>query len=553
MITVIKLVLLALLLGVSGSAQAQTGKPFILPVSAPPGPDTWLLGQPYGNTVGAFLRGDDWYSAGQRLHFGLDLSMPCGTELVAIGDGTVLFVDDLGFGSGPHNLLLRHDAAGVVSLYGHLLERPALNPGDAVAQGQVVGRSGDPDVTCDSRPHLHLEIRSLDYFVAYNPLDTIDANWHALAVVGPFVYPLFQQNLDDASRWMDLLDQPQVAFGGRPLNNYAATFPDLRDGVPPNNAVLLRETLPFDTAYSAQSTGVVGCCRGAFFDSSTNRLTAVDGAPDQRAALVQWDGANGLWTGPAGAAPPPFASPDGTHVITRDPDGLTRITRTADGLAWSVDTQGAWPALNPDNSQIMWTVTRASADSTTPPITEIWIAAADGTNPRGIAAADGSYAQWLDAYRLLIGRREGITTTLGVYDTRTSEAYVLGVWDWLRGLSVAPGGGRLLFYTVWDSNHGVYTIATERDAQAQKLSWFGGWRWRDADTIYMAPLDPTAATTTLLMVNVASGETMPLVTDAPYLIANGDWAVSPDGRDIALFNALDQSTWILRPSGESRP
>jgi hypothetical protein len=545
-------VLIGLLLGVSGSAEAQ-GKPFVLPVNAPPGPGTWLLGQPYGNTVGAFLRGDDWYSAGQRLHFGLDLSMPCGTELVAIGDGTVLFVDDLGFGSGPHNLLIRHDAAGVVSLYGHLLERPALNPGDAVAQGQVVARSGDPDVTCDSRPHLHLEIRSLDYFVAYNPLDTIDANWHTLAIVGPFVYPLFQQNLDHARRWMDLLDQPQVAFGGRALNDYAATYPDLRDGVPPNNAVLAREELPLATAYSARSTGVVGCCRGAFFDSGTNRLTAIDGAPDARAALAQWDGDNGLWTGPAGAAPPPFASPDGTHIISRDPDGLTRITRAEDGVAWTVDTQGAWPALSPDNGQIMWTVTRPSADTATPAITEIWVAAADGANPRGIAAADGSSAQWLDAHRLLIGRREGITTTLGVYDTRTSEAYVLGVWDWLRGLSVAPGGGRLLFYTVWDADNGLYTIATEREAQAQKLPWFGGWRWRDADTIYLAPLDLTAATTSLLIANVARGEAVPLVADAPFLIANGDWAVSADGRQLALFNALDETTWILSPSGESQP
>lgn len=552
MIRLILILLLALATGMTGSATAQAGKPFILPVASQPGPGTWLLGQPYGNTVGAFLQGVAWYSAGQRLHFGLDLSMPCGTELVAIGDGTVAFVDDLGFGSGPHNLLIRHEGAGVVSLYGHLLERPPLSTGDRVVQGQVVARSGDPDVTCDSRPHLHLEIRSLDYFVAYNPIDYIDANWHALAVAGPFVYPLFQQNLDDARRWMDLYNQPQVAFGGLPLNDYAATFPDLRAGAPPDNALMPREPVA-QTSLSARSTGAFGCCRGAFWDRSSGALTAIDGAAGQRAALVQWDEPGSVWTGPAGTAPPTATSPDGSISITREASGLTVLTRLADGTTQTVDTQGAWPALSPDNQQMMWTITRPPADSATPAITEIWLADADGSNRRGIAAADGSYAQWLDAGRLLIGRREVVTTTLGVYDTRDSDVYVLGQWNWLRGLSVAPGGGRLLFYTVWDAGNGLYTLATARGAQAVRLPWFGGWRWRDADTVYLAPLDANASTTALLIVDLATGEAVRLNTDAPFLIANGDWAVSGDGQRLALFNALDATTWILGPSGESQP
>ncbi|MFN8447568.1 MAG: hypothetical protein U0521_02945 [Anaerolineae bacterium] len=90
---------LALLVS-AGAGQAQdTGKPFILPMASPPGPTTWLLGQPYGNTVGAFLTGADQYEAGQQLHFGLDFSMPCGTPLVAVADGVVGYVDDLGFGA----------------------------------------------------------------------------------------------------------------------------------------------------------------------------------------------------------------------------------------------------------------------------------------------------------------------------------------------------------------------------------------------------------------------------------------------------------------------
>lgn len=544
---------LALLITLTRSAvHGQPDRPFGLPVASAPGPGSWLFGQAYGNTIGAFIQGRNWYEAGQRLHFGLDLSMPCGTEIIAIGDGTVMFVDDLGFGSGPHNLLIRHETEQMVSLYGHLLERPSLNAGDVVRRGQVVAHSGDPDVTCDSRPHLHLELRSLDYFVTYNPIEYLDANWHSIVIAGPFRFPLFQQNLDDARRWMDLYDQPDVAFGGPPLNDYAATYPDLRDGEPPANPPLDR-LLPAPGEYSAQPTATLGCCTGAWWDAAdAQTLLAIDGAPGQRAAVLRWDTSLQQWTGPVSEAPPSATSPDGSYVITKAPGGPAVITRLRDGQAWMVDTQGAWPALSPDNQQLLWLVTPESA-SGEPPRTEIWIANADGSNARAIAAESGTFAQWLDADRLLLGRRVDITTALGLYDTRTGEAVVLGQWNWLRGLSVGPGGKRLLFYRVWEEGNGLYTLETVAGAQAQRLPWFGGWRWRDADSVYLAPLDAVAASTTLLVANVATSEAVPLNTDRPFLIGNGDWSVSADGRRLAVFNALDGHTWILRPAGEVQP
>ena len=61
------LIALALLITLSGPAVlAQPARPFDLPVTSPAGPGTWLLGQPYGNTIGAFLQGRNWYEAGQR-------------------------------------------------------------------------------------------------------------------------------------------------------------------------------------------------------------------------------------------------------------------------------------------------------------------------------------------------------------------------------------------------------------------------------------------------------------------------------------------------------
>ena len=198
----IALFLSALTLLMTQPAASAPTALFGLPFADPPGPDTWLLGQPYGNTVGAFARRRDWYRAGQGIHFGVDFSAACGTPVVAIGDGVVLKVDAREHGSGPHNLLIAHPN-GYVSLYGHLLERPLLVVGQPVRRGEMVGRVGDPDLTCTSRPHLHLEIRDRGLRRAFNPHLLIDADWEALMLVGPFGRG-FQRDLDNPRRWQSV-------------------------------------------------------------------------------------------------------------------------------------------------------------------------------------------------------------------------------------------------------------------------------------------------------------------------------------------------------------
>ena len=227
---VLLFLLTALTSGRSIRAQDDSA-PFGLPFNTPPGPSTWLLGQLYGNTTSAYLFREIWYAAGQGLHFGLDFSAPCGTEVVSIGDGVVAKVDAREHGAGPHNLLIRHEEQGYVSLYGHLLERPRLNVGQAVQRGDTVGLTGDPDETCTSRPHLHLEVRNLSYNVAYNPVPLIDADWDSLALVGQFGGG-FHKDLRNPRLWQYADDQPDVFFGGPLLNDYAAPWPPEWRGFP---------------------------------------------------------------------------------------------------------------------------------------------------------------------------------------------------------------------------------------------------------------------------------------------------------------------------------
>jgi murein DD-endopeptidase MepM/ murein hydrolase activator NlpD len=197
---------------------------FGLPFTEPPGPSTWLLVQPYGNTIGAYYNRRAYYGAGQGLHFGVDLSARCGTPIVALGDGVVAKVDAAEHGSAPHNLMIDHPN-GFASFYGHLLERPALQPGEAVSRGQVIALVGDPDETCTSRPHLHLEIRNAgQYNRAYNPIPLIDADWHTLALTGA-VQRGFARDLSEPGLWQQLTNQPEVIFGGALLNDYAQPWP----------------------------------------------------------------------------------------------------------------------------------------------------------------------------------------------------------------------------------------------------------------------------------------------------------------------------------------
>lgn len=92
-------------------------------------------------------------------HRGLDLAGPEGTRLGSIAAGTVVDVvrTDMG-GLGAH-VVVEHriDGHQVRSVYGHMVTgSPAVNIGDQVKPGQLVGLLGNTGAS--TGPHLHLEI-----------------------------------------------------------------------------------------------------------------------------------------------------------------------------------------------------------------------------------------------------------------------------------------------------------------------------------------------------------------------------------------------------------
>lgn len=548
---IFRLMALLILLGAVPAA-AQSDKPLIYPLKGQPGLDTWLMGQPYGNTVGSFNFGRLWYSAGQGLHFGIDFSAPCGTELVSMADGIVRGVDNLSFGSAPHNLLIQHPQHGLSVLYGHLLDRAPLVEGQEVKQGQLVGYSGDPDLTCVSRPHLHLEVRSLDYRTTYNPVTYIDAPWHMLASIGGFQYPLFQLDLLNPRRWITLEDQPDVVFGGAVLNAYTRTYPPARGDQPPEPAPLPRTLSPLDadaTVTLRRVTQDACCASPRWHPTDADTFHVMDGS-SAGAYVLAFDAATGEAPQIVSDAPPPFYSSDYTHTIQRVA-GVSQITRLTDNATWTVNTGGALPTLSPDNARLLWVLAEGlTAPGQDAPMTSVMVSAADGSDARQITYAAGLSARWLDADRVMLWHSADRITAVYIYNLLEDTFYELGRWQNLRGMSAAPGGGRLMFYLPFQEDpaqNGVYMIETQQGAAPVKLPWFGAWRWRDADSVFYIPFEPTQRTQELAYYHIPTGESRTLTTrdSTPFIAANGDWDVSADGRRVIFQSAEDYNVWVL--------
>jgi murein DD-endopeptidase MepM/ murein hydrolase activator NlpD len=540
------------------------GPPFALPFASPPGPNTWFYEQHYGNTTAAFNYGDVWYEFGQGMHFGVDFETPCGTPVLAIADGVVSYVDADGFGAGPHSLVIDHPGTGYVSLYGHLLNVPLFVRGDRITRGQQIGVSGDPDGSCGSRPHLHLEIRSADYLTAYNPLPFFEVNWHMLASIGPAANG-FQQNLDAPRQWMRLEDQPEIVFSGNLLNNYLHPWPPRIEVRAPVNPPPYRQLDPLPERVKVIRTPIsLGLWNiGAWWNpADSGGVYLMDTLPDVPAAVLRQplDGSPREFVE---NTPPSLWSPDGSVQVQNAGGGIMRITRRSDGASWQVDTGGNYPAVSPDGTRLLWEVVFGEImPGTQSPGVSMIVANLDGSDPRTVYTSFGGYSLWLDAHRLLIVKRIDYTAETQLYlldvDAREAEPVRLGSVQNLHLLKIAPGGERIVYFAPFQSDpaaSGIYVQRTQPGSDPVRLPFFGAYQWRDDRSFYVLSYDPAQETHALGVVDVISGDLRWLTDPAalPIRVANGDWSVSPDGTQIVYVDPTDYGLYLLTITPEDMP
>jgi murein DD-endopeptidase MepM/ murein hydrolase activator NlpD len=558
-------------------AAAQGGgeddRPFSLPFADPAGPGTWLLAQPYGNTVGAFRQRNTTYAASGGIHFGVDFSAPCGTPIVAIADGVVFAVDNLRFGSAPHNLMLDHPELGYASFYGHLLDTPTLTVGQIVRAGDVIGRSGDPAETCYGRPHLHLEIRDLAHRRKYNPVLLMRADWDNLALIGPFGQA-FQYDLDQPRKWQHLDDQPEATAGGPLLNDFANPWP-------PDFPVRARATPTVDRAaasydnpkptaapsggrLAAPATAPLrqlttgGCCTQPFWSPDSRSVLFIDRPAPTRPA--------GIWAVEADQPGPPwlfsnqiaFYTPDLAYRLFLQGDvTIVELLSRPAGPAeqrWEVPAGGRTVVLSPARTRIAWLV----SDETVPierRNAEVWIANLDGSQARAVATLPrGSILGWASEEVLLItGRdsrqaREQVFWSLSMPDGKRIE---LARSDRLRGGAVSPGGAWLAYFIALSENaaqNGVWLVRTDGSQRIQLgQDLFGAYDWRDANRLLIIPFEPQASTHVFWEYDVRTHTARQLTdpTLVSFKVANNDWAVSPDGRQVVFVASRDHNLYRL--------
>lgn len=138
-----------------GPIQQGTGS-FICPLTG------YKLGSPYGMRNG-------------RMHFGVDLLAPAGTDIMAADTGTVVFT---GYRNSYGLLVIVDHGNGFSTYYAHC-SAVSVKAGDNVQKGMKiadVGRTGNATGT-----HVHFEIRSAD--ICRNPASYIAISGSATAVI----------------------------------------------------------------------------------------------------------------------------------------------------------------------------------------------------------------------------------------------------------------------------------------------------------------------------------------------------------------------------------
>jgi len=112
-----------------------------------------------------------------QIHFGYDLASTRQSPVPAANAGTVAFVGPLTIYG---NTVIVDHGWGLQTLYAHL-SRIDVKAGDAVTQGQELGRTGTTGLAIGD--HLHFEV--LVHGVSVTPLEWWDAKWLRDRIAGP--------------------------------------------------------------------------------------------------------------------------------------------------------------------------------------------------------------------------------------------------------------------------------------------------------------------------------------------------------------------------------
>ncbi len=289
------------------------------------------------------------------------------------------------------------------------------------------------------------------------------------------------------------------------------------------------------------------CCTQPFWSPDSKQVLFID-KPNANAVT-------GIYAVDVDAPAPPKLLTERIAFYTSDMqyaqlmDGaFTLITRVSDGKQFRIRTGGRTVSLSPDRTRVLWSET-ATVGAFENRTTVIMGANIDGGEARPVVALlRAGIVAWLDNQRLLLTARLNRSTqeiSLLVYSLADGSQQELVKSERLRTVLPSPGGEWIAYTIVFDKSseqNGLWLMHADGSAK-QKLDLFGALQWRDSHRFIYIPLDLNKPSHALYEYDATTNATRQL-TSTPFRIANGDWALSPDGRRIVFLNAADLNLWV---------
>jgi Tol biopolymer transport system component len=298
-----------------------------------------------------------------------------------------------------------------------------------------------------------------------------------------------------------------------------------------------------------------GCCSQPFWSPDSQQILFID-----RPSL---DAPAGLWGVNLQGGAPQFVT-DRLGIFSNDmqlrafPEtGQTVVERLSDGQRWIIPSSGRAISFSLDGKQVAWSSGQNDSTTNNAP-RQIWVSQVDGSLARQVYAAAGAGINgWLPDGRLLVSERlltpesGQILKALTLPDASASQPLEveLARGERLRGTSISPDGRWLAYLVTLSADpqqNGIWLVNTQ-SGEKRPLEIFGAYRWRDGSRLLVVPLDLEQTHHRLWQVNVGSNQAIALTDPGitPFKIANGDWSVSPDGRQVAFVSAMDYNIWLL--------
>jgi dipeptidyl aminopeptidase/acylaminoacyl peptidase len=305
-----------------------------------------------------------------------------------------------------------------------------------------------------------------------------------------------------------------------------------------------------------------GCCTQPFWSPDARQVLFID----KPAA----DAPVGIWgvdvTQPAArpqlATPRiAFYTPDLTFVVevSRTTTTIERLTAPLTGTVaarWTVAAGGRSVSISPGHTRIAW---QAGDDRLIAQperqVNQVWVANLDGSAARAVITLPrGSIGGWISDDVLLLSGRESTQAreqVLRAYSLTTGQRTELARGEHLRAGLLSRDGTWLAYTVTQDQDQtrdGLWLVRTDGTAQYRlDPDLFGAFQWRDGHRLLIIPFRPDATSHEFMEFD-ADTQTARRLTDpaiTPFKITNGDWVVSPDGRQVVFVASQDHNLWLL--------